>query len=345
MKIAIVNNALPFVYGGAEFLADSLQKKLLEAGHDVELVRIPFQWHPAEHVLDQILAVRLMQLENADRVIALKFPAYYIQHPNKIVWLVHQFRQAYDLWGTEYQDISNDPSGVTLRRAIHQADNAYLPEAQSIYAINPVVAERLKRFNQLSAEVLYTPPTDIDRFHEAEQGDYYFCPSRISGSKRQYLMIEAMRHCKSNARLLIAGAPDHPSELERCQSLIHHNRLEDRVELRPSFISQEEKIHLFANSLGCVYIPYDEDSYGFVTLEAYHSLKPVITTSDSGGVLAVVEDGRSGRVVPPTAEALAEAMDQLFAARDEARRMGTAGLENVRRLNICWDNVVARLTQ
>jgi glycosyltransferase involved in cell wall biosynthesis len=71
----------------------------------------------------------------------------------------------------------------------------------------------------------------------------------------------------------------------------------------------------------------------------------VITTSDSGGVLAFVEDGHNGRVVPPTAEALADAMDQLYAARDQARRMGAAGLETMRRLNITWDNVVARLTQ
>jgi glycosyltransferase involved in cell wall biosynthesis len=344
MKIAIVTNTAPFIYGGAEFHADALRDSLLQAGHDVETIRIPFQWHPPELILDQILAVRLMRLENVDRVIAMKFPAYYIPHPHKIIWLIHQFRQAYDLWGTEHQCIPDTPAGAMLRRAIHQADNTYLPEASKIFTNNPVVAQRLLQFNQISAEPLYPPPQDIEMFYEGQQGDYYFCPSRINRSKRQALMIEAMRHCKTDARLLLVGPPDDRADLEECQSLIRRYRVEDRVELRGTFIPQAEKIELFANSLGCVFIPYHED-HGLVTLEAYQARKPVITTSDSGGVLAFVEDGRSGRVVPPTAEALAEAMDELFVARDQARGMGAAGLENVRRMNITWDNVVARLTQ
>jgi glycosyltransferase involved in cell wall biosynthesis len=341
VKIAIVTTAVPFMYGGAEFHADALRGSLLAAGHDVEMVRIPFQWNPPELLLDEILAVRLMRLDNADRVIALKFPAYYIRHPNKVVWLIHQFRQVYDLWDTEYWDM---PAAATMRRAVMQADNAYLPEARRIFTNNPVVAERLKRFNQISGEPLYPPPLGIEQFHPGDYGDYYFCPSRINCSKRQCLMIEAMRHCKSDARLVLVGPPDLPSDLEECQTLIRRYRLEDRIDLRGTFIPQEEKISLFANSLGCVFAPYNED-HGLVTLEAYQSCKPVITTSDSGGVLAFVEDGHNGRVVPPTAEALADAMDQLYAARDQARRMGAAGLETMRRLNITWDNVVARLTQ
>jgi len=344
MKIAIVNNAVPFVYGGVEFLTDGLQEKLTLAGHDVDLVRIPFQWNPVELILDQILSVRLMRLEGADRVIAMNFPAYYIQHPNKIVWLIHQFRQAYDLWGTEYQCIPETPAGVAVRRAIIQADNTYLPEARKLYAINPFVAQRLERYNQILAEPLYPPLQDVEMFYEGEQGDYYFCPSRINRSKRQSLMIEAMRYCKTDARLVLAGPPDHFTDLDECRSLIRRYRLEDRVELRGTFIPQEEKIKLFANALGCIFVPYNED-HGLVTLEAFQSCKPVITTSDSGGVLAFVKDGHSGRVVSPTAEALAEAMDELFVARDKAHCMGAVGRVNVQQLNNTWDNVVARLTQ
>jgi glycosyltransferase involved in cell wall biosynthesis len=344
VKIAIVTNAVPFIYGGAEFHADALKDSLLHAGHDVEVIRIPFQWDPPELILHQILAVRLMRLENVDRVIAMKFPAYYIQHPNKIIWLIHQFRQAYDLWGTEHQRIPDTPAGVTVRRVIIQADNAFIPEARKIFTNNPVVAERLERYNQILAEPLYPPPQDIAMFHEGGQGDYYFCPSRINRSKRQSLMIEAMRYCKTDARLVLVGPPDSPDDLNECQSLIHRYGLKDRVELRGTFIPQEEKVQLFANALGCIFVPSNED-HGLVTLEAYQSCKPVITTSDSGGVLAFVEDNRSGRVVAPAAEALAEAMDDLFVARDKARSMGAAGLETVRRLNITWDNVVTKLTQ
>jgi hypothetical protein len=47
MKVLIVNNMAPFIWGGAEELAVNLQKNLIIAGHDAEVMRIPFQWEPA----------------------------------------------------------------------------------------------------------------------------------------------------------------------------------------------------------------------------------------------------------------------------------------------------------
>jgi glycosyltransferase involved in cell wall biosynthesis len=44
-----------------------------------------------------------------------------------------------------------------------------------------------------------------------------------------------------------------------------------------------------------LFAPYQED-YGYVTLEAFLSRKPVITARDSGGTLEFVEDGVNGYV-------------------------------------------------
>ena len=46
MKIAIVNNMVPFLYGGAEFLADSLNSKFKEYGYDSQVITYPFSWTP-----------------------------------------------------------------------------------------------------------------------------------------------------------------------------------------------------------------------------------------------------------------------------------------------------------
>ena len=73
-----------------------------------------------------------------------------------------------------------------------------------------------------------------------------------------------------------------------------------RVEL-PGFVTDDDLVALLAGCLGVVYAPYDED-YGYVTLQAFLAGKPVITTTDSGGVLEWVEHGVTGLVVEPTAE-------------------------------------------
>src|ERR1700741_1594707 len=126
MKVAIVNNQAPFVRGGAELLAEWLAEALIERGHDAEIVRIPFSWQPPQRIVDSMLAARLVQLPNVDRVVAFKFPAYYAPHPDKVLWLLHQFRQAHELWGTPLQDLPSTGEGHRIRDAVRSADRKLL---------------------------------------------------------------------------------------------------------------------------------------------------------------------------------------------------------------------------
>jgi glycosyltransferase involved in cell wall biosynthesis len=91
-----------------------------------------------------------------------------------------------------------------------------------------------------------------------------------------------------------------------------------------------------------VYPPFDED-YGYVTLEAMLSSKPVITCLDSGGPLEFVLHGQTGLVAEPTPQSLAACMDRLWSDRGKARAFGIAGRDHYQSLGISWKNVVARL--
>ena len=350
MRIMIVNNCVPFVYGGAEFLADSLRDKLIEHGHQAILVKVPFTWDPPQKILENILLNRLIKLNqhsvdiDPDRVIALKFPVYYLEHPNKVLWLLHQFRQVYDLWGTPY-GLPQTPENAAIREAIIQTDNRYLREAKKIYTNSRVVSGRLKRFNDIDSEVLYPPLMESEKYYTKDYGDYIFYPSRIVAGKRQQDAIESMKHVKSGVKLVIAGHSERKEWLDHLESIVRDNGLNSKVTIIGRWISQEEKADLYANALGAIYIPVDEDSYGYVTLEAYHAKKPVITCTDSGGTLDVVENGVTGYVAPPEPQAIAEAMDRLYVDKAAARKMGTNGLEKINSMHISWDSVVQRLTQ
>jgi glycosyltransferase involved in cell wall biosynthesis len=344
MKIAVLNNCVPFLRGGAEHLADALTAKLKEYGHDALLVRIPFRWEPPVKIIEHMLACRLMRLPNVDRAIAFKFPAYYVPHPDKVLWLLHQFRQAYDFWGTQFQGLPDSAMGREIRDTIIRADNSYLAEAKKIFANSDVTASRLQKFNNMKATVLFPPLLKQDHFSCVEYGDYVLLPGRLNATKRQGLVVESMQYCKSGVKLLVAGSAESKRDAEAVQSVISTNRLEGRVQFIDRFISEDEKAALFSHALGSAYIPYDEDSYGYVTLESYFSKKPVITCTDSGGISTLVKDGVTGWVVPPDPHALAEAMDRLFEDKPGARRMGEAGYELVKTLQISWDHVIETLT-
>ena len=149
MRIAVCRPQVPFVQGGAELMADDLVGALRARGHDAELVTIPFKWYPGTRVLDQAFLWRLVDLTESDgraidRVIATKFPAYCVRHPNKVAWVLHQFRQAYDYDRTELGQFSESPADRATRDAVVRLDRISLGEARRVFATSRNVADRLE---------------------------------------------------------------------------------------------------------------------------------------------------------------------------------------------------------
>lgn len=345
MKIGIVTTYVPFVRGGAEILAENLRDKLIEYGHEAIIINIPFKWYPSEKIIEHILATRLINVANVDRVIALKFPAYFVQHGNKVLWLLHQFRQVYELWGTDYQDLPDTPEGNTVRDIIIHCDNQFLPEAKKIYTNSNIVGERLRNYNNIESSILFPPLMNPENYFCEQYGDFFFYPSRITRGKRQFLAVQAMKYTKSPAKLVIAGSPEHPEDLKMLHKIIREDKTHKKVTIIDYYISEEEKVQYYASCRGCIYIPYDEDSYGYVTLESYHAKKPVITCDDSGDTTVLVHDGRSGFVTSSDPKEIALAIDKMYYDSKLAQKMGECGLEIVKKLNISWDYVIRGLTE
>jgi glycosyltransferase involved in cell wall biosynthesis len=346
VRILIATVQVPFVRGGAEILADGLRRALLEAGHDVEVVAIPFKWYPAEKILDHMLACRLLDLTEScgakiDKLIALKFPAYLIEHPAKRLWLVHQHRAAHDLWESPYADLPDQGIGRQVRAAIQRADCQAISHTNSVFTISHNVSRRLKQFCGLDSTPLYHPPEQEEDFFYAADENYLFFPSRLSAIKRQALVVEALAETSQPVKVIFAGVPDYPPYAEELKDLARQHRISDRVKWL-GIIEPGELRKLYAYALGVIFVPLDED-YGYVTLEAMLSSKPVITCTDSGGPLEFVLDNETGLLAEPNPRALAEAMDKLWGDRAFARQLGKAGRERYQSLGINWNNVVASL--
>ena len=327
-------------------LADSLVAALVEAGHEAELVTMPFKWYPACRIPEAMLAARLMEVGewaggSIDRLIALKFPAYLMRHPDKVLWLLHQYRGAYDLWGSEIGDLFNAPDGRPVRDSVRLADDIVIPEARAVFTISRNVSDRLLRFNNIASRPLYHPPPNAGSFRQEAAEDFLLCPGRINPSKRQDLVLEALLLCREKVRVVFTGAVD---AVEYAEGLMHHSAstgLGDRVHWSGN-VEEDVKISLYAHCLGVLVPPVDED-YGYVTLEAMLSAKPVVTCTDSGGPLDFVLDGETGLICPPTPAALARAMDRLWQERAGARDLGQAGYARYRDLGLNWQGVIQEL--
>jgi glycosyltransferase involved in cell wall biosynthesis len=343
VRILICTPQVPFVSGGAELQVRNLKTALINQGHQAEIVSIPFQWHPHAQLVRNMLLWRMLDLrlvngEVIDRVVALKFPAYLIKHPNKVIWLTHQHRQAYDLLGTEYGDLAADEAALEARRVITDADTRLIPEAGRIFSISRTVAERLRRFNGINAQPLYHPGPHADLMRCDSYGDYVFYPSRMDRTKRQDLLIKAMAHVKSGAKCILAGVGPEEAPL---RSLIARQGVAHRVKLM-GFVGEQELIEYYSNALAVYFGPFGED-YGYVTLEAFYAKKPVLTLTDSGAPLEFVQDGINGLVLPPDPAAIARAIESLFERKQLAETLGQRGWQTIKEMNLGWDKVVDKL--
>ncbi len=346
MRVAIATAQVPFVRGGAELLAENLLQAVRAAGHEAEIVAIPFKWYPASRIPEHMLAAQLMQVEEScgtpiDRLIGLKFPAYLIHHRHKRLWLLHQHRSAYDLWDAPFADLARAPDGAHVRSAISSADNAMLRDCSAVYTISGVVSDRLRRFNGVASQPLHHPPPGADRLRWLGEEDYVLAPSRLNESKRQLLAIEALALTTQPVRLCFIGAADAPEYERQTRARCAELGLDDRVAWRGG-VSDADRLHLYGNCLAVLFCPVDED-YGYVTLEAMLCAKPVLTTTDAGGPLDFVTDGHTGLVCDPTPAAMAAALDRLWADRTTTAGLGRAGRDHYHRLALSWPDVVDRL--
>jgi glycosyltransferase involved in cell wall biosynthesis len=343
MRVCICSTKIPFAYGGAEILDETLELELSRRGFDVDRVSLPFNYSSRAELLKSGLVWRLLDLKTAtgediDLVIATRFPSYLIRHRNKVVWLYHQFRQAYDLFGTRYGFLDRVPEGRSVVETIHAMDRRGLSEARGLFAIARNVARRLETHNGLEAETLYPPPKLADQLRCEGYGDYVFFAGRLDDMKRVEAMVRAFEHTRSGVRGKIAGTGP---LMEDLQSRISESNLSDRVELL-GWIDDAELLDHYARCLAVYHAPYDED-YGFVTLEAFGALKAVVTAADSGGVLEFVRDGVNGRICAAAEpRQIARAFDDLFEDRSRARAMGEKGKEAI--AGVSWDRVIDELT-
>jgi len=342
MKIILCSSFVPFIEGGLRNIVEWLQVILEQEGHQVERVYLP-EIHQPDVLFQQMYTYRWLDLNAADRVICFRPQSHFISHPHKILWFIHHVRSFYDLWDTPYRGFLDNAKHQGMRDSLRALDTAALQESKHIFTNSQVVANRLLAFNQVKSEILYPPVFQPERFFSRGYNDEIVYISPLEPHKRQHCLVEAMRYTKTKVRLRLCGTSSSRTYYEEIQQMIDGFGIQERVTVDNRWISEEEKIDCLADCLAVAYLPLDEGSYGYPSIEASHASKPILTANDSGGVLELVQNGLNGYVTEPSPKALAEAMDKLYLDKSLTVAMGQAASLRLKDLNISWSHVLQRL--
>jgi glycosyltransferase involved in cell wall biosynthesis len=328
--------------GGHMVIARELTRALREAGHEASILVTPqnrFGRQASAYLATWLTDVTSSEGRPIDQVISLRYPSYAVRHSRHVCWLNHTMREYYDLWPQFSATLT--PQGRlkerVRRRAMHAADRYLLTtNVTRLFVQSRTIQQRLAMWPSLRSSVLY-PPAPQRAYRADAYGPVFLFVSRLDRLKRADLAIRALATPDgAGLELVMAGEGEERASLERLA-------LELGVARRVSFtgrLTDEELVSSLAWCRAVIFPPLQED-YGFVTVEAFASRRPVITCADSGGPAELVEDGVSGFVCPPNPAAIARSMRQLADDRALAERMGSAAFAAGSRLT--WPETVRQL--
>ena len=216
--------------------------------------------------------------------------------------------------------------GPFIYEIVHFLDNyALAPDKIKKYF---TMSENVKNRNDyfptgVPVKVIHPPPIN-DSFYCSDY-KYLFTASRLDGPKRIDLLIDAMKFVPHAISLKIAGTG---TEEKRLRTKAGSDK---RIEFL-GFVNEQQKKEYYANALTVLFVPFDED-YGFITVEAMKSKKPVITCTDSGGPLEFVKNCQTGFVIFPDPKLIAEKINYFIENKEEAITMGISANEAVKNIN------------
>jgi glycosyltransferase involved in cell wall biosynthesis len=326
--------------GGAERFNGGLVGGFEALGANVELIIIDANEATTADIVQNYARAKSLDLSAFDLVISTKVPSYAIDHPHHVLYLVHTVRVFDDMFDTafEYPGINQ----FSDRALVHQLDFEALKKIPHRFAIGCEVQRRLYRWRGLECDVLHPPllanpfkvieGEDLARF-QAHSNPYFFIAGRLHPWKRLDLLIKAVQHCPLPIRLVIAGVGEAQADLQKLAAS------DPRIEFLGR-ISDAELVEYYAHALAVPFLPLRED-YGYITLEAFASARPVITCVDSGEPAHIVENLRTGLVVEPTVQAVADALTWAYEHPEQMNSMGQLAHQEL--ANLSWPAVALTL--
>jgi glycogen synthase len=170
---------------------------------------------------------------------------------------------------------------------------------------------------------------------------YVLFVGRITDQKGIFHLLEAARRLPTGVQVVLcASAPDTPEIEERLRRAVADR---PTVTWINEMVAVEVVTQLYSHA-AVFCCPSVYEPFGLINLEAMACETPVVASA-VGGILEVVEDGKTGLLVPPaTPDALADALTRVLENPALGRALGQAGRRRVED-KFAWASVAERTEQ
>ena len=314
IKVAVVSEPL-FKHGGAEIHLKHILEafpncELFTAYYKEEFVKEFFPNVKINHsfmqhlpgrdklrhlyLLFQPLAYKLFKFKEYDAVVSLSiaFSKFVktksIPHinicmsPPKFLWQKESrtLKDADQLQGVNrfLYKIYDFFSKTFFENMLRKADKKAAQNCDRMAAISNVVKERVKKYYDIDADVIY-PPVEVKRIQSQKKmnrkENWFLYLGRVETYKGVELAIKAC--VKADVPLKIAGMGD---DFENMKNLVKKLNAKGLVRFL-GYVTDEQKFNLLARTKALIFPVKDED-FGIVPVEANASGTPVIAYRQGG---------------------------------------------------------------
>lgn len=384
MKIALVApSPQPYTPGGAENLLLGLFDAIRQQDqHQVELIKIPTPERSFIDLLNGYQTFSQLDLNHFDAIITSKYPAWMVNHPNHLCWMLHKLRGVYDTYPSDWPQHltpTKQPAALKPLLQLLAAQPQYEALQDSFNLARQTLADHPECFSfpgPLTRQLIHYWDNIAQRPGAIQH--HWAISKRVKNRLGYFPPTQQVTVLHPPVSLPLPAtaptAPDTPfiftaSRLDipkRLDLIISaYQRLDTHVELHLAgsgpqltqlqalaannprirflgYLDQTQLAQAYQQAEFIVFTPQDED-YGLIAPEAMQAGKALLTTTDAGGVTELVAHQQTGLIVQPNPAALALGMQWLLDNPQSSHQFGQQAKEHTRHLN--WPATLSPLLQ
>ena len=320
MRVMVAASVSPFSCREEMHWAEAIARGLSDKRIEVDLFMLPVVHNPLL-IPEQMTALRLLDVQDrCDLLLTVGFPAFVLKHANKRVLLFSLAPGLHEHFDTEFGVLAT-PQYQRTRRAVQDAERNCLQDAERIVCASKTLAAQLARdLNITSSSLILGDCHEIqETVQPLDNGPWVVCESMLEPAERMDLLLNAVGRSSLNWRLLICVPSASDVYRQAVENRIKRLGLEGRVVLYKGPLTTSVLTELS----GYIALHFASTRVPESAARAVKTQVPIVTASDCGALLEVVDHNTNGLVAEPTAEKIALAVEKLVSDQKYRQRLSS----------------------
>lgn len=318
MQILLAGSVSPFTGREELHWLHAISRNIRDLGFQIDTFMLPVVQNPLL-LPEQMMALRLLDLEaSCDLLLTIGYPAFVLKHPRKRALLFALAPHLHEWFDSEYGVLATNQYQI-IRDAVRNTEKKCLSEAERIICASGMLADQIKNDYSLDSRAMNLDDASVDDSTVLFPGEgvWVITESTLEPHERVEILLDAIAFSEESWKLniFVPSASD-----------VYHNALLHRIER----LRINERVFVTMGSLpisvlekSCCYVSlhYLTTRIPECVLRAAKVNAPIITSSDCGALLQVVEHNVNGLVVAPDSKSIARALDQITVNKELAQQL------------------------